>query len=227
MSSRLRGSRLSKRLFLLLGFCVLFFAAASAQQQPPRFTFNAGGGLGLNRGAIGSYTSSSYHGVAGGGVNLSRLFSLDAEYMYYNLPFKSVYTKTPQGLPGAKANVQSATLNVIVNVPLHSRWGLYGVGGFGGYRRTASAKQTLLYDGTYCQDVYVFWNVLCTTSGNVVKGNQTVTSRTTTAGGYNLGGGLSYRIGSRLKLYAEARYHRTNNRDIRTQIIPVTLGVRW
>jgi len=227
MSSKNRGLRLSKRIFLLLSVCGLFLTAASAQQFHT-FTFNAGGGPGINRGAINSFTSSSYHGVVGGGVNFSKLFGLNAEYMYYNLPFQSNLTHQPAGFPGAKANVQAATLNAIFNVPTHSRWGVYGMFGYGGYRRAVSANQTLLLNGTVCQPSYVFWNVLCTTgTPSTVKGDQTISSRTTTAGGYNLGGGLTYRMGARLKFYAEGRYHRTNNRDIRTQIFPVTFGVRW
>jgi opacity protein-like surface antigen len=219
---------LSKRIFLLLSFCALAITAASAQKKLPLFTFNAGGGPGINRGAINSYTNSSYHGVVGGGVNFSRLFSLNAEYMYYNLPFQSALTHAPQGVPGATANVQAATLNLIVNAPLHSRWGVYGIAGFGGYRRAVSADKTLLLNGTACQNVYVFWNVLCTTSSPIeVKGDQTISSRITSVGGYNYGGGVSYRVGHRLKIYGEARYHRTNNRDIRTQVFPITFGIRW
>lgn len=224
MSSENRGLRLRNRILWLLSFCLLCIAAAPAQKFE-RFTFNAGGGWGINRGAINNFTNASYHGVVGGGVNFGHLFGLNAEYMYYNLPFQSNITHQPEGFPGAKANLQSATLNMIFNAPMHSRWGIYGIAGFGGYRRAVSADSRLLLNGTVCQPSYVLWNVTCV--NGVVDPQQTVSSRTTTAGGYNYGGGISYRVGKRLKVYGEGRYHRTNNRDIRTQVFPITFGIRW
>ena len=216
---------MSKRILLLGSFLALFLTAASGQQFH-RYTLNAGGGPGINRAQINSFLSNSYHFSGGAAYNLNRLFSLQAEYMYYNMPFQSAITQPPQGFPGAKAHVQSGTLNVIFNVPLKGKWGVYGIGGYGLYQRAVSADKTTLLLGTVCQPAYVFWNVTCV--NGVVNPEQTISTRDTGAGGYNYGGGFTRRLyGPRLKFYGEVRYHRTNNRDIRTTILPITFGIRW
>jgi len=46
-------------------------------------------------------------------------------------------------------------------------------------------------------------------------------------GGWNAGGGFTYRIKPRLRIYVEGRYHRANTSDGHTTIFPVTAGIRW
>src|SRR5882762_11118022 len=84
LALRNRRSRLRNRILFLLVFCALI-TSASAQLDFNRFNFTVGGGLGIGRGEVASFVGNSYHGVAGGGVNFSRMFGVDAEYMYYEL----------------------------------------------------------------------------------------------------------------------------------------------
>ena len=79
---------MSRHILSLFFLCGLWITAASAQSNFSRFNFNAGGGFGLGRGDVANFTSTSYNGVVGGGLNLSRKFGVNAEYMYYNLAFK-------------------------------------------------------------------------------------------------------------------------------------------
>ncbi len=77
-------------------------------------------------------------------MNLNRLFSVDAEYMYYNLGFKDT-VKNEQGLMGQKGHMQSISLDGIVNVPKHiGKFGAYGIFGIGFYDRTVSVPRHFL-----------------------------------------------------------------------------------
>jgi hypothetical protein len=219
---------LSRQILSLFFLCGLWIAAASAQTNFSRFNFDAGGGFAIGRGDVANFTSTSYNGVVGGGLNLSRSFGVNAEYMYYNLAFKdSVIQK--QGLPGAKGHLQSVTLNGIYTVPLHSRLGFYGIGGFGWYQRSVSARSQLLVgpDTTPCQPAWIWWGITC--MNGFVSPTQTLSSRTLDAVGFNFGGGITYRLpwAHHAKLYAEGRYHRAYHSDVETIVFPVTFGVRW
>ena len=56
--------------------------------------FTAGAGVGLGRGEVADFVGNSFQGVVGGGVNFSRLFGADAEYMYYDLNLKSTVSQS-------------------------------------------------------------------------------------------------------------------------------------
>lgn len=214
-----------KRILYLLAFCGLGIAAsAQTTQNFNRFNFNVGGGLGGALGDVGKFTDKSYHGVAGGGVNFSRRFGLKAEYMYYNLSFQDS-VKLQQSLPDATGHLHSATLNAFLNFPLQGKLGVYAIGGAGWYQRTVEARSQVLVPGTVCEPAWKLWGVVCTSG--VVATTQTLSSNAVGAGGYNFGGGITYRLNKSAKVYAEGRYHHANTSDLRTSVFPVTLGLRW
>lgn len=214
-----------KRILFLLAFCGLGIAApAQTAQNFNRFNFNVGGGFGAALGDVGKFTDMSYHGVAGGGVNFSRRFGLKAEYMYFNLGFKDS-VKSQQDLPDATGHLQSATLNAFLNFPLQGKLGVYAIGGAGWYQRTVEARSQVLVPGTVCQPAWGLWGIVCT--NNLVTATQTLSSNTVSAGGYNFGGGFTYRLNKHAKVYVEGRYHHANTSDGRTSVVPVTVGLRW
>jgi opacity protein-like surface antigen len=213
---------LIRRILSLVALSVLLIGVAPAQQFN-RFNFNFGGGVGAGLSDIGKFTNKSYQGGGGAGVNFNRLFGVDAEYMYYNLSFTNSVT---QETPGASGRLQSATLNAIFTVPTHAKWGVYGIAGGGLYRRSVEARSQVLVSGTVCQPAWVLWGVTCT--NNVITETQTLSSRTLNAGGYNYGGGLTYRVPfHNAKIYVEGRYHHANHNDVHTSVFPVSFGLRW
>jgi hypothetical protein len=217
---------LRNRILFLLVFCGLI-TSASAQSDFNRFNFTVGGGLGIGRGEVRSFVGNSYEGVAGGGVNFSRMFGVDAEYMYYDLGLRPSVSQSAN-LNGVSGNMQSISLNGIVNAPLHSKFGAYGIFGVGFYRRSVSANSQVLQFGATCQDAWVRWWGIDCVNGKV-QPQQTLSSYSKDAGGFNFGGGVTYRL-SRLyntKLFIEGRYHRAYHSDGQTSVFPITVGLRW
>jgi hypothetical protein len=214
----------------LLVFCGLV-ASASAQSNFNRFNFTAGGGLGIGRGDVASFVGNSFHGVVGGGVNFSRMFGVDAEYMYYGLGFRPGVIQS-QSLPGQSGNMQSISLDGIVNVPRHfGKWSAYGIFGVGFYRRSVSlAHSQLLLFGTPCQPAWRWWDLNCGLNNTIVTPQgQTMSSSSKDAGGFNYGGGITYRLNHfyNAKLYIEGRYHKAYQSDGQTIVMPITVGLRW
>ena len=211
-----------KRILFLLAFCLL--AVAALAQDFNRFNFNVGGGFGGATGDLGKFVGTSYHGVAGGGLNLSRNFGVKAEYMYFNLGFKDS-VKAGQSVPDATGHVQSATLNLFFNHSLQGKWGVYAIGGGGWYQRSVDARSHLLPADTVCEPAWRLWGIACT--NGLVEPSQTLSSHSVSAGGYNFGGGLTYRFSGQAKLYVEGRYHHASTGDGSTSVFPVTVGLRW
>jgi len=223
---------LSHRALFFVAFLGFSIATTSAQSNFKRFNFDVGGGLGIGRGDVGRFVGASNHGVAGFGMNLSRRFAFNAEYMYYALPLKASVIQNQFLLPGASGNVQSGTLNGIVNAHLLGRWRGYGIFGVGWYQRNVLNRREPLSPGTTCQPAWRWWDLTCVNSGNgyVIPNSpaQALSSNTKGAGGFNAGGGVTYPF-NRLhaKWYLEGRYHRAYHSDGQTSFIPVTIGLRW
>jgi hypothetical protein len=219
---------LSNRILFLLVFCGLV-ASASAQSNFNRFNFTAGGGLGIGRGDVASFVGNSYHGVVGGGVNFSRMFGVDAEYMYYDLSFRPSAIQI--GTPDPSGHMQSVSLDGIVNAPLHlGKWGVYGILGVGFYRRSVSlAHSQDIAAFTTCQPVWVWWDIACAGTPPTTQTRQTMSSLSKDAGGFNYGGGVTYRLNHLhdAKLYIEGRYHKAYQSDVQTIVMPITVGLRW
>ncbi len=209
-------------------------ASASAQSIFNRLTWNAGAGEGIGRGAVAGYVGNSNFAVAGGGMNFTRMFGADAEYMYYDLGFRPS-VKGQQGQQGQQylndqtGHMQSISLDGVVNVPRHLRkFGAYGIFGIGFYDRTVSIPGRELAAGTPYQPAWQWWDL--TWQNNVFGTNlnaQYMSSKSKIAGGFNYGGGVTYPLHDRTKLYIEWRYHRAYQSDVQTIVMPITLGLRW
>jgi len=168
-------------------------------------------------------------------MNLSRLFGFDAEYMYYGLGFKSSVAHGPANLNDASGHLQAISLDGIVNVPYHAgKLGAYGIFGIGFYRRSVSTTSQPLLPLSICQPVWMrWWDVNCV--GNPPRippppaPAQTLSSNSKDAGGFNIGGGVTYRLNhlGRSKVFVEWRYHRAYHSDGLTIVMPVTVGLRW
>ena len=66
-------------------------------------------------------------------------------------------------------------------------------------------------------------------SRNSLRQASTLASNSVDGGGYNFGGGFTYRLNKVMhaKVYVEGRYHHANTKDGRTTVFPVTVGLRW
>ncbi len=209
----------------------VFVATALAQFEGtskfPRFNFNVGGGYGVGRGDVGSFVGNSFFAVGGAGMNFSRIFGFSGEYMYYDLtPRQSV--RLSQGLQTASGSLQSASLNGIVRVPYHSGgFSPYGIFGVGFYDRRVSSSTGTLNAGAPCQPAWTWWDIYC--PGINTPYQQNLGSFSKIAGGYNYGGGVTYNLNRwhKAKVYAEYRYHKAYQSDVKTIVWPFTVGLRW
>ena len=217
---------------MLLAFCALIVCNLIAQDSPQsnfsRYGFSAGGGLGLGRDDVASYVGNSPEVVFGAGMNFTRMFGADAEYMYYNLDFRPSVIRS-QALADQSGRMQSISLDGIVNVPKHiGKFAAYGIFGLGFYDRSVSlAHSQLILPPTLCQPAWRWWDLTCL--NGAITTPQTMSSNSRVAGGFNYGGGVTYRLNhlDHAKVYIEWRYHRAYQADGQTIVMPITVGLRW
>jgi hypothetical protein len=197
----------------------------------PRFNFNVGGGQGIGRGAVGGFVGNTPFGVAGAGVNFSKMFGVSAEYMFYNLSMRQS-VRNSQSLPQGTGSLQSVSLNGILRLPYHAgRWGFYGIFGVGYYRRSMTSSSKTITPGSLCQPAWVWWDIYCVGSPEVTPplSDQSLASFTKDAGGYNFGGGATFRLNHwhNSKMYFEYRFHKAYSSDVQSVVWPLTIGLRW
>jgi opacity protein-like surface antigen len=226
---------LSNRILFWLVCCGLV-ASASAQSSFNRFTYSAGGGLGIGRDDVAAFVGNSPNGVLGAGMNLTKMFGVDAEYMYYDLNFRPG-VKESEFLSNQSGRMQSISLDGIVNVPWHyNKLSAYGILGLGFYRRSVSVPTHFLPNGASYQAAWRWWdlpNVDYTSQPTILVPvppfGENMSSNSKDAGGFNYGGGVTYPLNHLhdAKLYLEFRYHRAYQSDGQTIVMPITVGLRW
>ena len=210
------------RLFLAMMTVFGMLASAHGQEQSDytRFNFNIGGGVSFPQGDLGNFVNDGANFVVGGGVNFSRIFGVDSEFMWSDLPINSA-TKALLATPGASARQYAWTFNPILHLPLGHHVGAYVIGGIGWYHR--SGETTTPGTGVVCDPYWSWWYGCTIGTVNFVTG-----SRSANSFGENIGAGLTFRLGeSHAKIYAEARYHHAGYNRVATQLVPVTFGIRW
>lgn len=188
------------------------------------FNFNIGGGPGFPLGRTNDFAHTSYNFVVGGGPNLFPHVTLNGEFMFQGVPIQHDIVDQ-LGFSDIKGRLYSLTSNLIVGTAIGGRKNAYLIGGGGWYRRTIETKQTILGVGEVCEPWW-WWDAQCV--HGITTSEVTVGSRTSSAGGFNVGGGLAFQLGdSRANFYAELRYHRAFTRNVETSVLPLTLGFRW
>ncbi len=161
-------------------------------------------------------------------MKFTRMFGMDAEYMYYDLGFRGNVIRN-QSLPDQSGHMQSFSLDGVVNVPRHIRkFGAYGIFGIGFYDRNVALKYPQpVYPPAPCQPAWLWWDLTCV--NNHITTPQIMSSNSVVAGGFNYGGGLTYPLNhlKNAKVYLEWRYHRAYQADGKTIVMPITVGLRW
>lgn len=144
--------------------------------------------------------------------------------MFNGLPLKQSVVDQA-GVPTAKGRLYSLSGNLLVGTGNRPK-SIYLIGGGGWYRRTVEAKATKLQAGEICEPLWGFWGVECV--NGIFPTSVTIASYTSSAPGFNIGGGFTYALGeSGAHLYTEIRYHHAFTRSIDTTVLPLTFGIRF
>lgn len=191
------------------------------------FTFEAGGGANAPIGNDQPFITWGGNFTVGGGYRFTNRLSALIEYQFMD-------NKLPGGLiadagaQGGHAHIWSFTVDPVFDLFPKAKNSVYVTGGGGFYRKVTS----------FTDPVAVFQ---CFYFCGIGYENVVVSHFSSNQGGVNFGVGITHKIGSsstggddRLRAYAEARYLWINTPGINqpdglgtTELIPVTVGIRW
>ena len=204
-------------------FVSLFLSSTASWSQEAawsKFTANFGVGVANPVHDTGSRLDTGWNFTGGAGMNFTSHLGLAGEFTYNSL---GVNQSTLQSLefPNGEMRLWAFTANPVVRLNHSGRVDCYLIGGGGVYHRVTEFSQPTVA-------MYTVFDPFFGLSYPVaVPANQVLSSYSTTAGGLNIGGGITIKIGrGNAKAYVESRYHHMFS-DPATTILPVTFGIRW
>jgi len=226
---------------LLVALCAI---SAQAQSSSP-FNLHIGGGIGVPLNPTANFAGISGTFQIGAGPNLSRSSSIVGEFLWQGLPptrdtllpivnaLCSTNVISPPSLCSAASIIARNNLYALTaNYMYHwdgRRYGVYVIGGGGWYYRHAQLMNVTVAPGTVCEPAWEWWGYPC--QGGFVSTSNVLATKGVSSGGANGGIGTTIKLGvgdSSVKFYVEARYHYSpQGGRISTQIVPVTMGLRW
>ena len=197
------------------------------RRPPPRYAyqdrwshiaFEAGAGFTAPIGNSQTDLTYGWNFRGGLGYKFSRDLSLMAEYEFDRNKIPGAIL-SQVGEPGGNVHTWSLTLDPVLYYKTSGAWGGYITGGGGFYRKVTSFTQPALAFGQYCDFFYCYPYQYTT--------NVTVAHFSSNQGGANLGTGFTFGGWNSSKFYLEARYEWLDTPGRSTQMIPVTMGIRF
>jgi hypothetical protein len=185
-----------------------------------KLAFEAGGGFSAPIGNDTPYITWGGNFTGGAGLHFSRRFSLLGEFQFMDNKLPGALVAAGGGQTG-NAHIISITAAPVIDLFPKSANSIYVTGGGGYYHKSTNFN---------IQECCDFYGYPVSVTANSFSSNQL---------GGNIGLGYSHRFGGvygdgTMKLFAEARYVFIATPSITqtdglgtTELIPVTMGVRW
>jgi hypothetical protein len=198
---------------------------AEDQRQDHSCTVDAAFSFAFPKGEDGHNFENGWGLQAGGGFAVSRLrerrgpsYYITGNYMYEHLKattaaLAAAKTSNPMQLANATAAhgaFSAVTFDPTVRYALNRRLSLYGVGGFGWFRRGIS------FNGA--------------NAGTLIQSHGLALDRlSSNSGAFDFGGGANFgtRKNGGVILFAEARWYHGTAINSGTSLLPVSFGIRW
>jgi len=202
--------------------CIASLAIAHAQNaEPPRFSFDVGGGFTKPVGHLENRTDTGWNVRGGAGINFAPWVGVMGQFMYTEAGLSSGFLQS-LNQPSGNFRLWGFSIDPIVHLNPRGHVDFYLIGGPGIYRRTVEFTQPTIATVTAFDPFFGYFFPVN------VPANQVIGSFSTTKFGMNGGGGLSFRLGNgNAKLFAEARYIKMYTKGTSTSVLPVTFGLRW
>ena len=208
------------------------WAQEETANDNPAATTNLGMPISAPLSPTSQHMSFGWGVNTGAGYNFDRHNALVGEFMWNWLyPTDKALTPIQVALNTNKVNGHGNLFALTGGYKFELRGrslGTYFIAGGGWYYRTASLSKSLP-PGTPigCTPAWVWWGFDCSAGGGVV-GNLTEIHSNSSALGANGGVGITFRVGEApYRMYMEARYHFAPTKNISTQLIVVSWGIRY
>jgi outer membrane protein with beta-barrel domain len=169
--------------------------------------------------------------VGGAGYNFNKRNAMVGEFMWNRVyPSSGALQPLQNALQTGDLRGNSDFYALTANYRFElrgRRLGSYLIGGGGWYfRNTWLSHEVPSGTGNICTPVWRWFGYSCTSG--IVNPNQPPVSSILDSLGANAGIGVTARVGDApYRFYAEARYHYAPTRNVSTQFVAITLGIRY
>jgi hypothetical protein len=216
--------------YLLIASCALL-AQEEEGDDNPRANTNLAVPISGTLNPMARFSNFGLGVTAGAGYNFTRRHAFVGEFMWNHL-FVNGNALTPIRLAshdptvGGTGQLYSLTGNYRFELRGRSL-GAYFIAGGGLYHRTAKLSKTVTTGNNItCDPTFEWWGFSC--SSGTVTANETIASSSSTALGANGGIGFTARVGEApYRVYVETRYHYAPTTRINTQLVVLTIGIRY
>jgi len=215
--------------FLLAGAGML--AAQEETEENPRLNTNLGLPISVPLNPMGRFAGPGAGLVYGAGYNFNRRNSVTGEFLYDWLnPGGGAFTPIRAALQKNDISGHSDLYSLTANYRFELRGkslGMYFIAGGGLYiRRSKLTKVVQNGTTTTCTSAWLYWGYTCTSG--IVTVDQTLASASSSTMGANGGIGFTVRVGDApYRMYVETRYHYAPTRNLNTQLVMATVGIRY
>jgi hypothetical protein len=221
------------RILFWIGFALLPWnlRAQETGNDDPSVTTSLGIPVSVPLSPISRQLAGAWGVSSGVGYNFDRKNALIGEFMWNSLyPTSQALQPIRVALhsPGINGHGNLFALTSEYKFELRGRkFGTYFIGGGGWYFRTASLSKRVPTGTTItCDPAWLWWGYTCT-SGLVIS-DLTIASSNASAFGANGGIGFTIRVGEApYRVFVESRYHFAPTKNVTTQLIAVTFGIRY
>lgn len=217
---------------VLVGISLMVaFGTLHAQDSYEKVNSNVGINISVPLNPTAQFVDGGWGITGGAGYNFSIHHAAIGEFMWNRLhptngafqPFQG--TMETQDVSG-RSDLYALTGNYRFELP-GKEFGTYFIGGGGWYHRTTNLSRPVL-SGTSitCTPTWLWWGFTC--SSGTVTANQSIASASETAFGINGGVGVTVRVGEApYRFYFESRYHYAPTKNVSTQLIVISVGIRY
>lgn len=212
---------MKRKAILTTALCLASLAAAYAQNEPPRFSFDFGAGFNKPVGNLENRLDTGWNMNTGAGINITPWLGMMGQFMFTESGMTRAYLDSINQ-PDGNFRMWALTADPVIRLNRRRRVGFYLIGGGGLYHRTVEFTRPTTAVVTVFDPFFgIFYPA-------GIPVNTVIGSFGTNQGGINGGGGFTVRLGTgNAKFFAEARYHRMFTPGAPTSVLPVTFGFRW
>jgi len=224
--------RRAKRVLVGMSLALLVCSALHAQDDDSdKINSNLGAAVSFPLSPTSKFVRTSWGLSAGAGYNFSPHHSVIGEFMWSAL-YPSDASLQPIRVALNDNSITGHSNLYAVTGNYRYQWegkqlGAYFIGGGGWYYRTLGFTGPVTSGtGTACAPAWVWWGFSCV-SGTVTA-NQTLGGYTSSVFGGNVGVGFTIKLAEpSYRIYIEPRYHYAPTKNVTTQLMEVTVGIRY
>lgn len=221
------------RIVLLMLLTIAAYPAGAQEEgdDDPRGNVNLGLNIAAPLNPVARFVNIGWGMTTGAGYNFNRRNGIVNEFMWQHLfPTNDALTPIRIALQNPNLNASGDVIAFTSNYRFELRGkavGTYFIGGGGLYYRTTSLSQRVTTGSNItCNPTWFWWGFSC--SSGSVTANQTLASSSSYAMGGNVGIGFTARVGDApYRVYVESRYHYAPSKNVNTQLVVVSVGIRY